>query len=137
MLLKHVYMDWKFWRTLALDMSFRLEYFFISVAISTQVASASLKLLVLPYRYDKIWVVEVISICIRFWYNNLLNVNLHSLASLSSPLSINFLHSRHTSWTYIWFVILCIVSLAKMPVISNSAVSSVDGKAVEQSNEVH
>ena len=42
MLLKHVYMGWKFQRTLKLDISFSLEYFFISVAIFTQVASASL-----------------------------------------------------------------------------------------------
>ena len=35
-------MGWKFQRTLKLDISFSLEYFFISVAIFTQVASASL-----------------------------------------------------------------------------------------------
>ena len=39
---KHVYMDCKFQRTLKLDISFSLEHFFISVAIFTQVASASL-----------------------------------------------------------------------------------------------
>ena len=42
MLLKQVYMGWKFQRTLELDVSFSLEYFFISVAIFTQVASAPL-----------------------------------------------------------------------------------------------
>ena len=35
-------MDCKFQRTLKLDISFSLEHFFISVAIFTQVASASL-----------------------------------------------------------------------------------------------
>ena len=43
MLLKNVYMGWKFQRTLKLDISFSLEHFFISVAIFTQVASAPLK----------------------------------------------------------------------------------------------
>ena len=42
MLLKHVYMGWKFQRTLKLDISFSLEHFFIPVAIFTQVASAPL-----------------------------------------------------------------------------------------------
>ena len=42
MLLKHVYMDWKFQRILEFDISFSLEHFFISVAIFTQVASAPL-----------------------------------------------------------------------------------------------
>ena len=42
MLLKQVYMGWKFQRTLELDISFSLEHFFISVAIFTQVASAPL-----------------------------------------------------------------------------------------------
>ena len=43
MLLKHAYMGWKFQRTLKLSMSFSLEHFLISVAISTQVASVPLK----------------------------------------------------------------------------------------------
>ena len=43
MLLKHVYMGWKFQRTLKLNISFSPEHFFISVAIFTQVASAPLK----------------------------------------------------------------------------------------------
>ena len=38
MLLKHVYMGSKFWRTLKLGMSFSLEHFFIALPISTQVA---------------------------------------------------------------------------------------------------
>ena len=42
MLLKHVYMGWKFQKTLKLEISFSLEHFFISVAIFTQVASAPL-----------------------------------------------------------------------------------------------
>ena len=42
MLLRHVYMGWKFQRTLKLGICFSLEHFFIAVAISTQVASASL-----------------------------------------------------------------------------------------------
>ena len=42
MLLKHVYMNWEFQRKLKLDISFSLEYFFISVATFTQVASAPL-----------------------------------------------------------------------------------------------
>ena len=42
MLLKHVYMGWKFQRTLKLDISFSLEHFFISVAIFTKVVSAPL-----------------------------------------------------------------------------------------------
>ena len=46
MLLKRVYMGWKFQRTLELDISFSVEHFFISVAIFTQVASAPLKLYV-------------------------------------------------------------------------------------------
>ena len=41
MLLKHVYMGWKFQKTLKLEISFSLEHFFISVAIFTQVTSAS------------------------------------------------------------------------------------------------
>ena len=43
MLLKHVYMGWKFQRTLKLDISFSLEHFFISVAIFTQVRSGPLR----------------------------------------------------------------------------------------------
>ena len=43
MLLKRVYMGWKFQRTLKVDFSFSLEHFFISVAIFTQVASAPLR----------------------------------------------------------------------------------------------
>ena len=42
MLLKYVYMSWKFQRTLKLDISFSLEHFFISVANFRQVASAPL-----------------------------------------------------------------------------------------------
>ena len=49
MLLKHVYMGWKFQRTLKLSMSFSLEHFFISVAISTQVASAPLIVSLFPF----------------------------------------------------------------------------------------
>ena len=54
MLLKHVYMGWKFQRTLKLDISFTLEHFFISVAIFTQVASASLSTLT-GKKFTKIW----------------------------------------------------------------------------------
>ena len=43
-LLKHVYMCWKFQRTLKLGMSFSLGRFFIPVAISAQVASVCLNL---------------------------------------------------------------------------------------------
>ena len=42
MLVTHVYMGWKFQRTLKLDISYSLEHFFIPVAIFTQVASAQL-----------------------------------------------------------------------------------------------
>ena len=42
MLLKYVYMGWKFQRTLKLDISFSLEHFFISVANFRQVASSPL-----------------------------------------------------------------------------------------------
>ena len=42
MLPRHVYVGWKFQRTLKLGMSFSLEHFFIAVAISTKVASAPL-----------------------------------------------------------------------------------------------
>ena len=45
MLLKHVYMGCEFQRTLKLDISFSLEHFFISVAVFTHVASASLSYL--------------------------------------------------------------------------------------------
>ena len=54
MLLKHVYMGWKFQRTLKLYISFCLEHFFISVAIFTQVASAPLNFL--ADMYQKIWI---------------------------------------------------------------------------------
>ena len=36
MLLKHIYMGWKFQRTLKLDISFSLEHFFMSAAILPQ-----------------------------------------------------------------------------------------------------
>ena len=42
MLLKHVYMGYKFQRIFKLSISFSLKHFFISVAISTQAASAPL-----------------------------------------------------------------------------------------------
>ena len=56
MLLKHVYMGWKFQRTLKLDISFSLEHFFISVAIFTQVAFAPLTKKEIPVVYDLIFI---------------------------------------------------------------------------------
>ena len=47
-------MGWKFQRTLKLAISFSLEHFFISVAIFTQVASASLSTLT-GKKFTKIW----------------------------------------------------------------------------------
>ena len=43
MLPKHVHMGQKFQRTLQSSMSFRLKHFFISITLSTQVASAPLR----------------------------------------------------------------------------------------------
>ena len=63
MLLKHIYMGWKFQRTLKLDMSFSLEHFSISVAILPQ----------LPQRLQ----VTLLS-------NKMLNNN-HPLISIAPP----------------------------------------------------
>ena len=63
MLLKHIYMGWKFQRTLKLDMSFSLEHFSISVAILPQ----------LPQRLQ----VTLLS-------NKMLNHN-HPLISIAPP----------------------------------------------------
>ena len=52
MLLKHVYMGSKFWRTLKLGMSFSLEHFFIALPISTQVASVPLTSVDFPMKLD-------------------------------------------------------------------------------------
>ena len=46
MLLKYVHMGKKFQGTLKLSMSFILNHFFITVTFSTQVASASLRFIV-------------------------------------------------------------------------------------------
>ena len=98
MLLKDVYMGWKFPRTLKLDICFSLEHFFMTVAVFTQVASAPLMVNFI-FCEGKCFIIYLIGICKMFEISrtsgsssawNLKNKNFHP-----------FLVSPRVHWLYV------------------------------------
>ena len=119
--LKQVYMSWIFWRALKLGMSFSLEHFFIALAISTQVASASLKFKVKRITLFKItgrWIccfILLIHIYITLIKcsgnsNNVIGINLYNIQWREYfPGSLKLLYP----FTVKWWHFQCLAKLSK------------------------